>query len=38
LRAYGREGIGDVQLVVDPITEQSIDLLAAVLEALDSHG
>ena len=38
LRAYGREGIGHVQLVVDPITEQSIDLLAAVLEALDSHG
>jgi probable F420-dependent oxidoreductase len=35
LRAYAREGIGHVQLVVDPITEASVDALAPVLEALD---
>ncbi len=35
LRAYAREGIGHVQLVVDPITESSIAALAPVLELLD---
>jgi len=35
LRAYAREGIGHVQLVVDPITEASVAGLAPVLELLD---
>jgi probable F420-dependent oxidoreductase len=35
LRAYAREGIGHVQLVVDPITEASVAGLAHVLELLD---
>jgi alkanesulfonate monooxygenase SsuD/methylene tetrahydromethanopterin reductase-like flavin-dependent oxidoreductase (luciferase family) len=35
LRAYAREGIGHVQLVLDPITESSIAALAPVLELLD---
>ena len=35
LRAYVRLGIAEVQLVVDPITLESIDALAPVLEALD---
>ena len=35
LRAYAREGIGHVQLVVDPITAASIRALAAVLAELD---
>jgi alkanesulfonate monooxygenase SsuD/methylene tetrahydromethanopterin reductase-like flavin-dependent oxidoreductase (luciferase family) len=35
LRAYAREGIGHVQLVIDPITEGSIELLAPVLDDLD---
>jgi probable F420-dependent oxidoreductase len=35
LRAYAREGIGHVQLVVDPITAGSIEELAPVLAALD---
>ena len=35
LRAYAREGIGHVQLVLDPITEGSIAALAPVLELLD---
>jgi hypothetical protein len=35
LRAYASEGIGHVQLVVDPITEHSIAALAPALEALD---
>ncbi|HEU0235754.1 MAG TPA: LLM class flavin-dependent oxidoreductase [Candidatus Limnocylindrales bacterium] len=35
LRAYAREGIGHVQLVVDPITTTSIEALAPVLAALD---
>lgn len=34
LRAYAREGIGHVQLVVDPITETSVAALAPVLELL----
>jgi probable F420-dependent oxidoreductase len=37
LRAYAREGIGHVQLVVDPITEASIAALAPVLELLDRN-
>jgi alkanesulfonate monooxygenase SsuD/methylene tetrahydromethanopterin reductase-like flavin-dependent oxidoreductase (luciferase family) len=35
LRAYAREGIGAVQLVVDPITREAIEALAPVLEDLD---
>jgi probable F420-dependent oxidoreductase len=35
LRAYAHEGIGHVQLVVDPITEASVAALAPVLEVLD---
>ncbi len=35
LLAYAREGIGHVQLVVDPITEASVAALAPVLELLD---
>lgn len=38
LRAYAREGIGHVQLVVDPITTASVEALAAVLQDLDRHG
>jgi probable F420-dependent oxidoreductase len=34
LLAYARLGFAEVQLVVDPITEASIDALAPVLEAL----
>jgi len=34
LRRYAAEGIGHVQLVVDPITEASIAALAPVLDAL----
>ena len=35
LLAYAREGIGHVQLVVDPITEGSVAALAPMLERLD---
>ncbi|MBF8289743.1 MAG: Bac luciferase protein, partial [Chloroflexi bacterium] len=35
LRAYAREGIGEVQVVLDPITLDSIEEFAAVLELLD---
>jgi probable F420-dependent oxidoreductase len=35
LRGFAREGISHVQLVVDPITLESIEGLAPVLEALD---
>jgi probable F420-dependent oxidoreductase len=35
LRAYAAEGIGHVQLVVDPITEASVAALAPVLALLD---
>jgi alkanesulfonate monooxygenase SsuD/methylene tetrahydromethanopterin reductase-like flavin-dependent oxidoreductase (luciferase family) len=35
LRAYAREGIGHVQLVLDPVTEASVEALAPVLEELD---
>jgi alkanesulfonate monooxygenase SsuD/methylene tetrahydromethanopterin reductase-like flavin-dependent oxidoreductase (luciferase family) len=38
LRAYAREGIGHVQLVIDPITEASIEALAPVLELLDRRS
>jgi alkanesulfonate monooxygenase SsuD/methylene tetrahydromethanopterin reductase-like flavin-dependent oxidoreductase (luciferase family) len=38
LRAYAREGIGHVQLVIDPITEASIEALAPVLERLDRRS
>jgi hypothetical protein len=36
LRAFAREGISHVQLVVDPITAESIEALAAVLDLLDA--
>jgi len=35
LRDYAREGIGHVQLVLDPITLESIEALAPALELLD---
>ena len=35
LRAYAREGIGHVQLVLDPITLGAIEALAPALELLD---
>jgi hypothetical protein len=35
LRAYAREGIGHVQLVIDPITRESIEAFAPVLRLLD---
>jgi alkanesulfonate monooxygenase SsuD/methylene tetrahydromethanopterin reductase-like flavin-dependent oxidoreductase (luciferase family) len=35
LRAYARAGVAEVQLVVDPITIESLQLLAPVLELLD---
>jgi alkanesulfonate monooxygenase SsuD/methylene tetrahydromethanopterin reductase-like flavin-dependent oxidoreductase (luciferase family) len=35
LRAYAREGIGHVQLVIDPITTASLEALGPVLEDLD---
>jgi alkanesulfonate monooxygenase SsuD/methylene tetrahydromethanopterin reductase-like flavin-dependent oxidoreductase (luciferase family) len=35
LRAYAREGIGHIQLVLDPITLASIEEVAPVLELLD---
>jgi alkanesulfonate monooxygenase SsuD/methylene tetrahydromethanopterin reductase-like flavin-dependent oxidoreductase (luciferase family) len=37
LRGYAREGIGHVQLVLDPITIESIRALDPVLRDLDSH-
>lgn len=36
LRSYAREGIGEVQVVLDPITLASLDEFAAVLEILDA--
>ncbi|MBF6606753.1 MAG: LLM class flavin-dependent oxidoreductase [Chloroflexi bacterium] len=38
LRAYAREGISHVQLVVDPITTASIEALGAVLAQLDREA
>ena len=35
LRGFARAGIGHVQLVLDPITRESIDAVAAVLAELD---
>ena len=35
LRGFAREGIGEVQLVLDPITAASIEAMAPVLEQLD---
>jgi alkanesulfonate monooxygenase SsuD/methylene tetrahydromethanopterin reductase-like flavin-dependent oxidoreductase (luciferase family) len=35
LRGFAREGIGHVQLVIDPITSRSLEALAPVLELLD---
>jgi probable F420-dependent oxidoreductase len=35
LRAYARLGVAEVQLVVDPITIESVEALAPVLEDLD---
>jgi probable F420-dependent oxidoreductase len=35
LRAYARLGVAEVQLVVDPITLESIETLSAVLQELD---
>jgi hypothetical protein len=36
LRGYAREGIGHVQLVMDPITRGSIEAFAPVLSRLDA--
>lgn len=38
LRAYAREGIGHVQLVIDPITTASLEALGPVLENLDGQA
>lgn len=38
LRAYAREGIDHVQLVLDPIDLASVRALASVLESLDRDG
>ena len=35
LRRYAREGIGHVQLIVEPMTERSLQALAPVLQLLD---
>jgi hypothetical protein len=35
LRAYAALGLAEVQLVVDPITQESIEALGAVLADLD---
>lgn len=35
LRAYAREGVSEVQLVIDPITVEGVERLAPILEALD---
>jgi probable F420-dependent oxidoreductase len=35
LRAYARQGIGHVQMVIDPITRSSIEAFAPVLRLLD---
>ncbi len=35
LRAYARAGVAEVQLVVDPITIESVEAMAPVLELLD---
>jgi alkanesulfonate monooxygenase SsuD/methylene tetrahydromethanopterin reductase-like flavin-dependent oxidoreductase (luciferase family) len=38
LRAYARQGIAHVQLVIDPITEASLEALAPVLDRLDDRS
>jgi alkanesulfonate monooxygenase SsuD/methylene tetrahydromethanopterin reductase-like flavin-dependent oxidoreductase (luciferase family) len=38
LRGYAREGIGHVQLIVEPMTEASLEAMAPVLEKLDSQA
>ena len=38
LRAIAREGVSEVQLVLDPITVESIEAIAPVLEELDRGG
>ena len=38
LRAFAREGIAEVQLVLDPITLESIETIAPVLGVLDRGG
>jgi len=38
LRAYAREGIGHVQVVIDPITPASLEALGPVLENLDREA
>jgi hypothetical protein len=38
LRGFAREGVGHVQLVIDPITTASLEALAPVLELLDRGG
>jgi alkanesulfonate monooxygenase SsuD/methylene tetrahydromethanopterin reductase-like flavin-dependent oxidoreductase (luciferase family) len=35
LRAYARAGVAEVQLVVDPITVESLEAFAPALEILD---
>ena len=37
LRAYARQGINHLQLVIDPITEASLEALGPVLENLDKQ-
>jgi alkanesulfonate monooxygenase SsuD/methylene tetrahydromethanopterin reductase-like flavin-dependent oxidoreductase (luciferase family) len=37
LRAYAREGIGHVQLVLDPITVDSILAMEPILREFDGH-
>ena len=37
LRRYAHQGIGHVQLVIDPITEASLEALGPVLESLDGR-
>jgi len=36
LRAYAAEGIGHVQLVIDPVTPAGVESLVPILEALDA--
>jgi hypothetical protein len=38
LRAYARAGVAEVQLVVDPITIESLEGLAPVLETAGSRA
>jgi alkanesulfonate monooxygenase SsuD/methylene tetrahydromethanopterin reductase-like flavin-dependent oxidoreductase (luciferase family) len=38
LRQYARQGIGHVQLIVEPVTEASLEALAPVLDNLDGEA